>query len=216
MATLWNDIRYGLRTLAKSPGFTAIAIIMLALGIGANTAIFSIVNAVVFRPLPYADPSSLVAIETRTVQQPELDPANSAQDFFDLQERARSFSSLAAVSPIWSTVVTGRGQAERIETLFVSSQLFPMLGIKFDAGRGFLPAEDNPKAPSKVVLISHSYWQRRSVGAASAIGSDLEVDGELRTVVGVLPPNFRYLGGLLGISTGEIDLWLPFSLQSAA
>lgn len=211
MATFWQDLRYSLRALANSPGFSGIVILTLTLGIGVNIAIFSIVNAVIFRPLPYDHPTSLVAVETRSVKQPELDPANSAYDFFDLRERARSLSSLAAVSPIWSTVITGRGQAERIETLFVSAELFPMLGVKFPAGRGFFPEEDDRKRPSKVALVSYSYWQRRFGGAISAIGSDLEVDGEPRKIVGVLPANFQYLGTILGASSGQADLWLPLA-----
>ncbi|HXN22647.1 MAG TPA: ABC transporter permease [Candidatus Dormibacteraeota bacterium] len=211
MGALRNDLRYAIRTLWRSPGFTVIAILTLALGIGANAAIFSIVNAVVFRPLPYDDPARLVAIETRSLKQSELEPANSAHDFFDLRERAHSFSTLAAVSPIWSTVVTGGGPAERLETLFVSADLFPMLGIKPGVGRSFLPEEDNRKAPSKVVLVSYPYWQRHFGGDISAIGRSLQVDGEARTVVGVLPAQFHYLGGVLGASTAQTDLWLPLA-----
>ncbi|MGH9705053.1 MAG: ABC transporter permease [Candidatus Acidiferrales bacterium] len=211
MNDFWQDFRFSARLLRKNPGFTAIVVLTLALGIGANTAIFSVVNAVVFRPLPYPDPSRLVGVETRNTKQPEIDAATSASDFFDLRDRVSSFSSLAAVSPVWSTVVTGRGQAERLETLYVSAELLPMLGVRPVIGRGFLPEEDNRKTPGTAAIISYSYWQRQFGGSASALGASLKIDGALMNIVGVMPPDFQYLGTLLGTVEGNIDLWLPLA-----
>ncbi len=211
MNDFWQDLNFSARMLRKNLGFTAIVVLTLALGIGANTAIFSVVNAVVFRPLPYPDPSRLVGVETRNTKQPEIDPAASASDFFDLRQRTRSFSSLAAVSAVWSTVVTGRGQAERLETLYVSAELLPMLGVRPVIGRGFLPEEDNRKTPGTAAIISYSYWQREFGGNTAALGTSLKIDGTLMNIVGVMPADFEYLGSLLGTVEGNIDLWLPLS-----
>jgi hypothetical protein len=122
---IWNDIRYALRFLRKNPGFAAISVLTLAFGIGGNTAIFTMVDALALRGLPYREPDRLVAIETRKTQQPELAPWTSAPDFFDARQRTRSFSSVAAISPIWNVTLTGRGSAERLECLYVSATFFP-------------------------------------------------------------------------------------------
>src|SRR5262245_49122051 len=108
----WQDVRYALRFLKRNPGFAAIAVATLAFGIGGNTAIFTMVDALLLRDLPYREPGRLMAIETRRADQPEIAPWTSAADFYDLRERARSFSALTALSPVWNVVLTGQGQAE--------------------------------------------------------------------------------------------------------
>src|ERR1700693_3307282 len=208
---LAQDLRYGLRLLRKSPGFTGVAVITLALGIGANTAIFSVANAVIFRPLPYDHPQTLVGIETRNVKQPELDLSSSADDFFDLREHAKSFHPMAAISPLWNVVVRGERESERVQALNVSAEMFPMLGVHPVAGRGFLPEEADPKGPAHVVMLSHEYWRRRFGGNPSAVGQSLTADGALYTIVGVLPAGFEYLGGLPGGGTGDAELWFPLA-----
>lgn len=207
----WGDIRYALRFFRKNPMFAAVAAGTLAFGIGGNTAIFTMVDAVALRSLPYRDPDRLVAIETRKAQQPELEPWTSALDFFDLRDRAHAYSAVAGISPIWNKVLTGRGEAERLECLFVSSGLFSMLGVKPALGRLFLPLEDNRAQPSNVVVLAHSFWQRRFGGSGQVIGQALNLDGAAYTVIGVLPAGFRYAGEPIAGTATEIDAWFPLS-----
>ena len=143
LAGAWPDIRYAARFLGRNPAFAAIAIGTLAFGIGGNTAIFTMVDAVALRSLPYREPASLMAIETRKSSQPEIEPWTSAPDFFDIRERTRAFSTVAAISPVWSKVLTGYGEAEQVDCLYVSADFFPMLGVSASLGRTFLPQEDN-------------------------------------------------------------------------
>jgi hypothetical protein len=117
-------VLYALRLLKANPAFAAIAVFTLAFGIGANTAIFTVVDALALRPLPYGHPEQLIAIETRKSREPELEAWTSAPDFFDLRDRTRFLSSAAGISPVWNLVLTGRGAADRMETLFVSAD-FP-------------------------------------------------------------------------------------------
>jgi predicted permease len=212
---IWNDIRYALRFLRKNPGFAAISVLTLGFGIGGNTAIFTMVDAIALRGLPYREPDRLVAIETRKTQQPELEPWTSALDFFDLRERTRSFSSplasIAAISPIWSVVLTGRGRAERLECLYVSADFFPMLDATPAAGRLFLPAEDKRAQPSNVVVLSHALWQRRFGGSPDVLGQALNLDGGAYTVIGVLPAGFQYVGEPVAGTASQIDAWFPLS-----
>ena len=211
MPDIWNDIRYALRFLRKNPGFAAISVLTLGFGIGGNTAIFTMVDAIALRGLPYREPDGLVAIETRKTQQPELEPWTSALDFFDARQRTRSFSSIAAISPIWNVVLTGRGSAERLECLYVSADFFPMLGAAPAAGRLFLPAEDKRAQPAKVVVLSHAFWQRRFGSSPDAIGQALNLDGGAYTVIGVLPAGFRYVGEPMAGTASQIDAWFPLS-----
>jgi len=206
-----HDIRYALRCLGRNRGFAAISVLTLAFGIGGNTAIFTMVDALALSRLPYREPERLVAIETRKAQQPELEPWTSALDFFDAREQTQSFASMAAISPIWSVVLTGRGTAERLESLFVSAELFPMLGVTPAAGRLFLPAEDQRAQTSGVVVISHALWQRRFGGSPETIGQSLNLDGSTYMVVGVMPAGFRYLGEPVAGTASQIDAWFPLS-----
>lgn len=206
-----QDVRSALRFLVKNPVFAAIAIATLAFGIGGNTAVFTMVDAIALRSLPYRDPDRLMAIETRQTQRPEMEPWTSALDFFDFRDRAQSFSAVAALSPIWNVVLTGQGAAERLETLYVSADLFPMLGVNAALGRCFLPREDRRMQPSSVVVLSHSLWQRRFGASRDAIGQSLTLDGAAYTVIGVMPADFRYAGEPVAGSAAGIDAWLPLS-----
>jgi predicted permease len=207
----WQDVRYALRFLKRNPGFAAIAVATLAFGIGGNTAIFTMVDALLLRDLPYREPDRLMAIETRRVDQPEIAPWTSAADFYDLRERARSFSALTALSPVWNVVLTGQGQAEQLEALYVSGGFFGMLGVNAALGRTFHADEDVRGNPRNVVVLSHSFWQRRMNGSRDAIGQNLRLDGGAYTVIGVLPAAFRWVGEPLSGTASAIDVWFPMA-----
>jgi putative ABC transport system permease protein len=204
MRTLWQDLRYGARVLRKSPGFTAVAVAALALGIGANTAIFSVVDNVLLRPLGYAEPSRLVALweegKTRGFRgQTELAPAN----YFDLREQARAFERVAAFSP-HSLNLTGAGEPERLEGQRVSADLFPLLGVRPARGRWFLPEEDAFGA-DRAVVFSHSLWVRRFGADPALVGRTVALDGVPHTVVGVMPPHFHF--------PGREEFWVPMAMH---
>src|SRR5262245_5718614 len=210
------DLRYATRFLRRNPVFTAIAVATLAFGIGGNSAIFTLVDALVLRGLPYPDPGRLMAIETRKTQQPELEPWTSILDYFDVRDRASSFQSMAAISPVWSLVSTGMGEAERLEALLVSSEFFPMLNVRPALGRAFLPDEDGRSQHSNAVLLSHSFWQRRFGGSRDVLGKPLMLDSGAYTIVGVLPAGFRYDGEPLMGTVSEIDVWCPLAVNQLA
>src|SRR5215831_6691793 len=207
----WQDVRYALRFLKRSPGFAGIAVATLAFGIGGNTAIFTMVDALVLRDLPYREPSRLVSLETRRVDQPEIEPWTSAPDFYDIRERARSFTALAALSPVWSVVLTGRGPTEQLDALYVSGEFFRMLGLNAALGRTFNAEEDVKGRPKGVVVVSHRFWERRMSGRADAIGQNLRLDGGTYSIIGVLPAGFRWLGEPLSGTSTDVEVWLPMA-----
>jgi predicted permease len=206
-----QDLRYSLRLLRKNPLFAASAVLTLAFGIGANTSIFSVADVLALRSLPYDDPSRLVAIETRKPRQPEVDAWSSALDFFDLRERSQSFSAVAGISPIWNVPLSSSSGAERLEALYVSSDFFPMLGVQAIAGRTFLKSEDVRAKVSNVVVLSHAFWRRKFGENTSAIGQKLGLGANAYTIIGVLPPDFRYLGEPVSGTASDIDIWMPLS-----
>jgi putative ABC transport system permease protein len=188
MGTLSQDIRYAIRLLLKRPGFTAIAILALALGIGANTAIFSVVNAVLLRPLPFNESDRLVWFWE---VQPKLDRAPfSPADFLDYQAENQSFEEVSAVRPL-SFNLTGGDQPERINGAVVSANFFSLLRATPAQGRAFTP-EDGVAGAGRVVIVSHGFWQNRSGGDPNLIGKSLTLSGESATVVGIMPPDFKY------------------------
>lgn len=207
---LSQDLRFACRTYSKSPGLTSLAVLAMATGIGANVAMLAVVNAVLWRPLPYATPDRLVSLETRNVNLPEQDAATSGPDFLELARDMRSTDAWAGISPIWSLTVQNEGLVERREALYVSADFFPILGVNAHRGRVFRKEEDAPNR-DLVALISHSYWQSQFGGRNEAIGRKVIVDGAPMTIIGVMPPRFRYLGSLLGKPTGEIDIWMPLA-----
>ena len=212
LTTGWrHDLRFALRFFARNPAFSAIATLTLAFGIGGNTAIFTMVDALVLRGLPYPSPDRLVVVETRKAQQPEVDPWTSAADFFDLRQQARSFSAMASISPVWNVVLTGKGRAEQLDALYVSAQFFPMLGMNAALGRTFSPEEDQGTKPSPVVLLSHEFWQRRFGSSPDVVGQSLNLDGAVYNVIGVLPAKFHYGGEPLAGSATQISVWFPMS-----
>jgi putative ABC transport system permease protein len=206
---LWQDLRYGARMLWKNPGFTAVAVIALALGIGANSAIFSVVNTVLLRPLPYKDPDRLVLVwEDRTARgYPRDTPAPA--NYVDWRDQNKVFEGMAAIAT-HSLNLTGSGEPERIEGKRVSASFFPLLGVEPLFGRTFLPEEDQPGA-NRVVVLSHGLWQRRFGSDRGILGKQLTLNGESVTVVGVMPQDFQF-------PTREDELWVPiaFTPQQAA
>ena len=200
MENLWQDLRHGFRALRKSPGFTAVAVLTLGLGIGANTAIFSVVENVLLRPLPYRDPSALVQIwNTYLPQFPQA--GNSPGDFQDFRRQARSFSEMAAFVDIPEGFnLTGEGEPQRLEARYATSGFFSLLGIQPVAGRTFTPEEDKPGA-SSVVMLSHRLWQSRFGSDPASVGRTLMLDGRGYTLVGILPAAFRM--------APTTDIWMP-------
>lgn len=179
-----QDVRFALRWLRKSPGFTLIAILTLALGIGANTAIFTVINAVLLRPLPYREPDRLVLLSERTQRFPIL--SVSWLNFKDWREQATSsFEAVGAVRNLNMTL-TGSGAPERLPTQMVTANIFDMLGLKPVVGRPFTAQEDSPSG-APVVMISHSLWERRFGSSPQAVGQALTLDSKPYTIIGVLP-----------------------------
>ncbi|MCI0489448.1 MAG: ABC transporter permease [Blastocatellia bacterium] len=203
MDTLWQDIRYAFRTLLKRPGFAVVVVLTLALGIGANTTIFSIVNGFLIRPLPYKNAERLVDIN-ETALNVGLERLSVAYpDFVDWRDQNQTFEDMAAYDE-GSFNLTGRGEPERISGASVSASLFSVLGVAPVAGRDFRPEEDTP-AGDKVVILSHGLWQRRFGADPNILGQQLTLQGVSRTVVGILPPGFQF--------PENADLWVPLALD---
>jgi len=189
MLALTQDLRYGLRMLAKNPGFTAVAVLTLALGIGANTAIFSVVNGVLLNPLPYPEPSQLVTLHESKPNFPY--GSISYLNFRDWQKENHTFSSIA-VARGYSFTLTGAGEPERVRAEFLSSDFFPLLGVKPLIGRTFAPGEDEIGA-APIALVSAGFWQRKFGSARDILGKALILDGRSYTIVGVIPSSFDLL-----------------------
>src|SRR5829696_7467063 len=202
MDVLWKNFVYSARMLWKKPSLTAVAIITIGLGIGANTAIFSVVNTVLLQPLPYARPKQLVNIasEQRT-QALDGRGAFSVPDFIDLQKSTTTLEYVATLQGT-GTITTEGNEPERLLGAAVSADYFNVLGVKPELGRVFTREEDTPGADS-VVLISHALWQRRYAGDPNIIGREINVGGKT-TVVGVMPAGFEF-----PIRDENQDFWEP-------
>ena len=188
MGSLLQDLRYGLRMLAKNPGFTTVAVLTLALGIGANTAVFSVVNGVLLRPLSYPEPDRLMMIHETS---PQFDQMSvTYPNFQDWQRENRSFESIGAYRND-DFNFTGSGEAERVQGEMVSAEFFPVLGVKAEFGRAFSVQEDRLGVAGLAVL-SHGFWKRRFAANPSVLGTSLALNGKSYNVVGVLPPTFRF------------------------
>jgi putative ABC transport system permease protein len=201
MSALIQDLRYGLRMLARNPGFTAVAVLTLALGIGVNTAIFSVVNGVLLNPLPYPQPDRLVALYSHTQQ--FWTASISYPNFLDWVRLNRSFSTLAAYRQDNFTL-TGSGEPERVSTEMVSANFFSVLGGKPALGRWFSQQEDQLGA-GPVVILSGGFWKRKFGSSPDILGKAISLDGTPYTVVGVLPANFYYSGNNFRLS----DVYVP-------
>ncbi len=205
MHSMMQDIRYAMRQLTKSPGFASVAVLTLALGIGANTAIFSLLDAALLRPLPYDEPNRLVHLmETRTAgvwQQMEV----SYPDYVDLRQNNQSFSALGGYSGATITYSDSE-KAEQVFGAFISANFLDVLGVRPALGRNFQPGADLPDG-EKAVLLSYPGWQKRFGGDASVIGRTVRLNGGIHTVVGILPRDFQFAPGR------SADFWLPISVS---
>lgn len=200
MNTIWQDLRYGLRVLINKPGFTIVAIFTLALGIGANTTIFTVVDAALLRGLPYRAPERLYHLFERTPQAEFPQREFSYPDYQDYQ-LSQAFSSLAAYTG-GGGIITGRGEPERVFAPSASANFFTTLGVEPVLGRTFEPGEDKPGTPRTTVL-TYGYWQRAFGGDPGVIGTSLTINGNIHTVIGVLPASFQF-------AFRSADLWLPY------
>ncbi len=208
MDALLRDIKYSLRRLRKTPGFTAIVVVTLALGIGANTAIFSVVNTVLLRPLPYRAPSELVSIEHFYPSLNNMEAPVSARGFRDYRDKTTSFESVA-VETGFGANLTGVGDPERIPASRVSGDWFHVFGVVPMLGRPIQRDDDEP-GHQHVVVLSHGLWTRLFAASPSAIGKNIELNGESYQVVGVMPRDFR------SFFARASDLWVPLALPPAA
>ncbi|HEU4795248.1 MAG TPA: ABC transporter permease [Pyrinomonadaceae bacterium] len=199
-----KDLRHGLRSLAKRPGLTAVALITLALGIGVNSAIFSAVDSVLLRPLPFKEPDRVMAIWEHTprlgIARNEFAPAN----YFDLRRQNSVFEDVGAFGQL-STNYTGEGEPEQLEGQLVTANVFAILGVAPALGRTFAADEDQT-GRENVAVLSHSLWQRRFNRDPGIINRNIKLNGESFTVVGVMPPDFFF-------PERETELWVPWAME---
>jgi len=200
MGTLLKDLRHSVRMLLRNPGFSAVALITLALGIGANTAIFSVVNAILLRPLAYGEPERLVTITHSYKKLNNFFPI-SGPSYVDYRDQNTVFDDIA-VSMNWNVNLTGRGEPERISGRLVSASFFPVLGVAPEIGRAFVPEEDQP-GRNKVVVLSHGLWERLLGNDPGALNQTLSLNDENYQIVGVMPASFKHR---------QDEIWAPIAL----
>jgi putative ABC transport system permease protein len=205
MLMVWRDIRYGLRMLAKSPGFSTVVVLTLALGIGANTAIFSVVSAVLLQPLPFSQPDQLVALRGVDVRTGETGRPLSYPDFADLRAQSQSLESASAFDTSTSTL-TGNGDPLHIDVGVVSANLLGTLRARPMLGREFLATEDKPG--THVVLLSHRLWKTRFGGDPKIIQKQVVLDGKPYAIAGVMPPEFQF-----PLDSQPMDLWMTIAVE---
>ncbi|HVG32679.1 MAG TPA: ABC transporter permease [Pyrinomonadaceae bacterium] len=203
MRTLVQDLRYGFRMLWKSPGFTLVAIITLGLGIGANTAIFSVVNSVLLRPLPYPDADRLVYLQAVNPAQGITASNISPPDFADWKNQNQTFEDMTAFVT-GGAILSGDTEPERVPAAYVSASFLPVLGVKPAIGRSFLVEEDR-EGNDSVAIISHALWQRRFGADPSVVGRQINVSGQSTTVIGVMPADFEFMQ--------PVDMWRPLAVE---
>ncbi|HKT69410.1 MAG TPA: ABC transporter permease, partial [Terriglobales bacterium] len=204
METLLHDLRYSLRMLRKSPGFTVVAVVTLALGIGANAAVFSVVNALLFHPFSFRNLEQLMLVrESSPSQDADFDTDTfAAADFYDLKGNARSFQALAA-SSFANLNIGDRGQLDGVEGAALSANFFAVLGVRPAMGRGFTADEEQP-GHDRALIVSYGYWQRRFGGDPRLLGRTVQVNGRAATVVGIMPAGYAYPVGT--------EAWVPLAL----
>ncbi|HJQ25181.1 MAG TPA: ABC transporter permease [Blastocatellia bacterium] len=204
MNTLWQDLRYGARMLTKRPSFTVVAVITLALGIGANTTIFSFVNGILLRSLPYPQPERLVALDENALKRGVTSMGVSFPNFLDWREQNRVFEDIAAYGGS-GLALTGAGEPEQLEGAEISHGLLEILRVPPLLGRTFTAEEDRPKSDD-VVILSYGLWQRRFAGDAGIVGQKLNLNGRPYTVIGVMPEGFRF--------PQVAEYWVPLALNT--
>jgi predicted permease len=205
MNALWQDFRYGVRLLLKKPGFTIVAVTVLALGIGANSAIFSLVNAFLLKPLAFEKPEQLVGCYSRNTKRPDSYRAFSYPNYYDLRERNTAFTSLMAHNPALVGLTEG-DTTRRVFAEVVSSNYFDTFGIRLFRGRTFLPSEEKPGSNIPVVILSHQYWQRMGADP-DILGKTIRVNGRHFTIIGIAPEEFTGTTVLL-----SMELYLPLGV----
>ncbi len=206
MGTLWQDLRYGFRMLARNPGFTAVAVLTLALGIGANTTIFSVVNAILLRPLPYPEADRLVRVWQHSPGSGFPLVGLSEFEWTEYRQHQHSFEGIAVYFTAGANL-TGQGEALRVNAAVVSANFFSVLGVEPGLGRAFTPEEDTP-GNDQVIVLEHGFWQRRFGSDPDVVGQAVVLNGRKQLVVGVMPPGFAY-------PPGEVDLWVPIAIDTA-
>jgi len=204
MDSLLQDWRFAWRGLVRSPGFAAVAIATLALGIGANSAIFTVVNAVVMRQLPYAHPERLVRVTSDFTALGSIDVGMSQPELLDYRDRSGLFEAIAGVWAI-NANLTEVDEPERVEVLLASPNYFDVLGARPQVGRLFRPDDEGPGI-TEVLVISDALWRRRFAASPDAIGRNLRIDNDWYTIVGVLPADFRHPGRSV---LTDVDAWAP-------
>ncbi|MFZ0286902.1 MAG: ABC transporter permease, partial [Terriglobales bacterium] len=205
MERLLQDIRYGFRMLRKSPGFAVVAIVTLALGIGANTAMFSVVNSVLLHSLPFHDPDRIMVVwKTMSNGQPN---AFSTPAFLEMRQQGDILAHMGAYSGV-SYNLAGKDVPERIVGGKVNSDLFPVLGVQPALGREFSPEEDHPGA-GKFIILSHALWQTRFESSKNILGKVVTLDGAPYTVLGVMPRRFHVL-------TDQELFWVPMQMETTS
>src|SRR3989442_678929 len=205
MENFLHDARYSIRMLRKNPGFTVVAVIALALGIGANCAIFSVVNAVLLRPLPFKDPEGLVRIWGKFEKAGIPKNWISEPELLDLQEQSQTLENIAAYQS-GGVNLTTNAEPVRVNSASVNASLFSVLGIQPTNGRTFLDEEDQP-GRDKVVLVSDGLWRTRFASDPALLGTTIGLSGESYTAVGIMPPGFQF--------PDQADLWVPLAIDRA-
>jgi len=209
MEAILQDLRYGIRVLLNRPGFAAVAVLTLALGIGANTAIFSLVNAVLLRPLPFRSPEQLVLIKESLPRLGWVDLSTAAGEFLDYRERNQVFEGMAGFTD-QSFNLTGQGEPERVQAARVSASLFPLLGVQPSQGRVFTQEEDEAGS-TNVVILSHGLWQRHFGSDPSVVGKLIRLDDKPYAVIGLMPVGFQFPYAWTTFSK-PAELWIPLAL----
>ena len=207
MATLWLDLRFGFRLLLKNATFALVAALTLALGIGANTAIFSVVNAVLLKPLPYPQPDRLAMVWLDNRRLGLKEDLTSYPNFADWKKAGASFADMAPFTES-SATLTGVDEPERLRGALVPAGFFGIMGVAPQAGRQFSEQEEQPGS-DRAVILSDGLWKRKFGGSRDAIGKSLELDGRPTTIVGVMPPEFRF-------PSKDTELWAPLALSPQA
>jgi putative ABC transport system permease protein len=203
-----QDLRYAVRMLRNNPGFTAVAILTLALGIGANTAIFSVIDSVLLRPLPYRDPAGLVMVWENNSQHPNPHNTVSPPDFLDWQSRNSVFAEMAAIFDQHANL-TGNGLPQEVVVQDVSANFFSVLGVSSMMGPGFT-AENRKTGHDNVVVLSYGFWKERFAGDAAIVGKTILLDGKAQTIVGVAPEHFSWFIKDGSFTGAKPQMWTPF------
>jgi putative ABC transport system permease protein len=214
MQTLWQDIRYGVRMLFKQPGFTLIAVVTLALGIGANTAIFSLVDAVLLRALPYGDADRLVTVWESNRRNGNDQNVINLGNFFDWKDHNHVFEDMATFFDMTSNLTTG-GEPEEVPTQIATGNLFSLLGVNALLGRTFTPEDARPGQPS-VVVLSFGLWQRRFGGDPQILGRKLALSNTEAVVIGVMPADFKWHVEQGSMTRKVAELWQPWRIDQSS